>query len=215
MNKLIDESTYSQLNSTLASCEALIASGDLEDAEDTCSGVMGAVLNYAGNLNVYNIDLSCNPQPLCYDFTNETNYLNNPTVQSNLGVPAGTTWQTCNDQVNEDFGTDVITSYRYEIPNILAAGIPVVIYNGDLDLICNWVGGQMWTDSMSWPGQSNFTSTPVKPWTVSGVQAGTAKSASGLTFVRVFQAGHMVPHDQPKNALDLLRRVVNNLPFTN
>eukprot|EP01118_Nematostelium_gracile_P004704 TRINITY_DN15631_c0_g1_i1.p1 TRINITY_DN15631_c0_g1~~TRINITY_DN15631_c0_g1_i1.p1 ORF type:complete len:443 (+),score=123.28 TRINITY_DN15631_c0_g1_i1:46-1329(+) len=212
-NKLIDESTYVSINQTLAQCEQYLSTGDYDDAEMVCGGVMETVLEYAGNLNVYNIDLQCNPEPLCYDFTNQTNYLNSKSVQAALGVPSGTTWQTCNDQVNADFGVDVIQSYRYEVPNILAAGIPVVIYNGDLDLICNWVGGSMWTNSMSWPGQSAFQAAQMKPWLVNGVAAGQAKSAQGLTFVRVYQAGHMVPHDQPKNALDLLRRVVKNVPF--
>jgi len=212
-NNLIDSDTFSQMNQTLQQCTQLIDQGQLESAEEVCGGIMGAVLDYAGNLNVYNIKLQCNPQPLCYDFTNQTNYLNTPSVQQQLGVASqDITWETCNDQVNGDFGVDVITSYRYEIPVILTAGIPVVIYNGDLDLICNWVGGKLWVDSMDWRGQSTFASTPLKPWKVNGVAAGEAKSFQGFTFVRVYQAGHMVPHDQPANALDLLFRVVKKKP---
>ena len=31
------------------------------------------------------------------------------------------------------------------------------------------------------------------------MQAGRSRSADGLTFLEVFNAGHMVPMDQPKN----------------
>jgi len=213
-NNLIDEDTFTQINQTLVQCTSEIDSGDLEDAEQTCGGIMQAVLDYAGNLNVYNIDLQCNPQPLCYDFSNVTNYLNTPSVQQQLGVAnQDITWESCNDQVNADFGVDVITSYRYEIPIILKNNIPVVIYNGDLDLICNWVGGRLWVEGMNWPGQSTFSQAPFKTWNVNGKAAGQFKSAQGLTFVRVYQAGHMVPHDQPANALQLLQNIVTGQPF--
>jgi len=213
-NKLIDDAVYESMNTTYQQCYQLITSGDYDDASQVCPGIMGAVLNYAGNLNVYNIDLQCNPEPLCYDFTNITTYLNDPNVQQNLGVASqGITWQTCNYQVNEAFGIDVIESFRYEIPSLLNAGIRVVIYNGDLDLICNWVGGKMWADGMKWSGQQKFASAPMKTWTINGVAAGKSKTYNGFTFVRVFQAGHMVPHDQPANALQILQNIISGQPF--
>jgi len=201
------------MNATLQQCQSEINSGDYDDAEYTCGGIMQSVLNYAGNLNVYNIDLQCNPQPLCYDFSNVTNYLNQQSVQQALGIQGQINWQTCNDQVNSDFGIDVIKSFRYEIPSLLANNIRVVIYNGDLDLICNWIGGKMWVESMNWPGRSVFSQVPLTTWNVNGVAAGETKSAKGLTFVRVYQAGHMVPHDQPKNALALLNNIISGKPF--
>jgi len=53
----------------------------------------------------------------------------------------------------------------------------------------------------------------MKIWMVGGNAAGQAKSANGLSFVRVYQAGHMVPHDQPKNALALLDHILSGKPF--
>jgi len=213
-NNLINDATFEAMNETYKQCYQYISTGDYDDASQVCPGIMEAVLEYAGNLNVYNIDLQCNPQPLCYDFTNVTNYLNDPTVQQNLGVASqGITWQTCSDQVNENFGIDVIESFRYEIPSLLNAGIRVVIYNGDLDLICNWVGGKMWADSMKWSGQRNFAAAPMKTWNINGVPAGKSKTYNGFTFVKVNQAGHMVPHDQPANALQILKNIVTGQPF--
>jgi len=213
-NKLIDSQVYAQMNQTLAECVQLIDNQDYNDAFYTCSQIMGAVLNSAGNINVYNIDLPCNPQPLCYDFSNVTNYLNTPSVQQQLGVYSqGIQWQTCNFEVNQLFGNDIIESFRYEIPTILANKVPVVIYNGDLDLICNWVGGKMWVEGMAWKGKAAFNAAPMKTWLVGRSPAGQVKSADGLTFVRVYQAGHMVPHDQPKNALELLNHITSGKPF--
>jgi len=213
-NNLIDPNTYALINQTVVQCQQEIDQQDWNDADSTCNSIMGDVLEEAGNLNVYNIDLQCNPPPLCYDFTNITNYLNEPSVQQQLGVASqGITWQTCSDEVNGDFGIDRIQSFRYEIPTILAANVTTVIYNGDLDLICNWVGGKMWVEGMNWKGKSAFNAAPFRTWRVGSQPAGQVKTAQGLTFVRVYQAGHMVPHDQPSVALKLLKNLVTGTPF--
>ena len=31
-------------------------------------------------------------------------------------------------------------------------GIKVLIYNGDLDLLCNWKGAEKWTKQLKWKG---------------------------------------------------------------
>ena len=76
---------------------------------------------------------------------------------------------------------------------------------------------------------------PETVWAVDGTPAGTFQSALGLTFMRVYNSGHMVnfapllgkselylpskpgctqvPMDQPPNALDLLNRFVRDEPF--
>ena len=40
-----------------------------------------------------------------------------------------------------------------------------------------------------------------------------SRTFQGFTFMRVHDAGHMVPLDQPLNALDMLDKFLNNQPF--
>jgi len=42
---------------------------------------------------------------------------------------------------------------------------------------------------------------------------GTAKSYKGLSFVKVLEAGHMVPMDKPAAALQLLTQFMSNQPL--
>lgn len=74
---------------------------------------------------------------------------------------------------------------------MLEAGYPVLIFAGDKDYICNWLGQVAWTNALEWSGQANFNAAELHPWTVNGQPAGEAKSAKGLTWLRVFEAGHM------------------------
>jgi carboxypeptidase C (cathepsin A) len=48
---------------------------------------------------------------------------------------------------------------------------------------------------------------------VDNADAGWARTYGNLTFVQVKNAGHMVPLDQPSNALDMTNRFLNDQPF--
>jgi carboxypeptidase C (cathepsin A) len=41
-------------------------------------------------------------------------------------------------------------------------GIRVMIYAGDLDLICNWLGNRRWVDSLQWDGSADWAATTDK-----------------------------------------------------
>ena len=91
-----------------------------------------------------------------------------------------------------------------KIPDQLAGGIRVLIYAGDQDFICNWLGNHAWVNELPWAHQGEFASAPVTNWTVAGVAAGTRQNAANLTFLRVYDAGHMVPRDQPARSLAMV-----------
>ena len=103
------------------------------------------------------------------------------------------------------------------IPPMLEAGIRALVYAGDLDFICNWVGNQKWTLAMPWSGQDAFNDAAKneKTFTVDGASAGSAIEVDGgpLSFLRVFDAGHMVPMDKPRVAQEMLARFLANKPF--
>eukprot|EP00741_Cyanophora_paradoxa_P000869 tig00000448_g839.t1 len=76
------------------------------------------------------------------------------------------------------------------------------------DFICNWMGGLAWTSAMRWSGQAAFAGAEAREWRVAGRPAGSLKAAGPLAFLRVSEAGHMVPMDQPRPALALLRALL-------
>jgi len=61
-----------------------------------------------------------------------------------------------------------------------------------LDLICNYYGTSSYLSQMNWPGQQNFNKAANTTWTVNGTPAGSVRSYGGLTYVVVYDAGHMV-----------------------
>jgi len=207
---LINSYTAQQMNVTYGQCAAALQNQEWDQASYICGSLMETVLQDNPGINYYDIRKQCNG-PLCYDFSNIDNFLNQQNVQQAIGVSR--TWTECSDGVNEMFGVDREESFRFDIPTTLAGGYKVLVYSGDKDLICNYVGGISLLSTMRWPGRNAWLSSANVTWHVQGQTAGWAKTAAGLTWLQVHNAGHMVPMDQPKNALDMLFRLLNNKPF--
>ena len=90
------------------------------------------------------------------------------------------------------FGNDWMKDFNSTVPGLLALGVDVMIYAGDVDFICNWLGNKAWTMSLEWEGAPNFQKEGDHSWNVDGEAAGEARTYKGLTFLRVHDAGHMV-----------------------
>jgi len=165
-------------------------------------------------INLYDIRIPCEMPPLCYNFSLVDAFLAQPYVIEALGV-AGHSWVDCNRFVDLllVFAGDWMLNFADDVPLLLANGVNVLVYSGEDDFICNWYGGNAWTHALQWPGQSAFNAAPNTTWHVNGGEAGTAISAEGFTFLRVKDAGHMVPHDQPVNAVAMLSTFVSDGPW--
>jgi len=98
------------------------------------------------------------------------------------------------------------------LPGLLMK-IPVLLYNGNFDLICNMDGTAAYSSQMSWPGQQAFNKAVNKTWNGPSGPAGFYQSAQGLVRAVVNNAGHMVPFDQPANAQYLVWAYLNGQLF--
>lgn len=212
---VVDLSTYKQMQNAVPGCIKLISQCQQDHsvcsvAQFVCNDAELSPYEQTG-LNPYNIKEPCTVPGLCYNFTNVNTFLNSAATQATLGVSGE--WTSCNYQVNGDFSSDWMRNYQQDTLPLLASKIPVLVYAGDLDFICNWLGNHAWTEALQWPGKAAFNAAATKPWMVGGQQAGTIQAAEGLHFLRVFDAGHMVPHDQPAAALAMLDTFISGGSF--
>uniref|UniRef100_A0A6V7QU96 Carboxypeptidase n=1 Tax=Ananas comosus var. bracteatus TaxID=296719 RepID=A0A6V7QU96_ANACO len=172
-----------------------------------CNSIFTSILLLAGNINYYDIRKKCEGS-LCYDFSNMEKFLNEKYVRNALGV-GDRKFISCNPLVYEAMITDWMKNLEVGIPTLIDDGIKLLVYAGEYDLICNWLGNFRWVNSMEWSGQKTFAESPMAPFTVDGKKAGLIKAYGPLSFLKVHDAGHMVPMDQPKAALAMLRRWMN------
>ncbi|KAE9586492.1 putative carboxypeptidase C [Lupinus albus] len=156
------------------------------------------------NLIFYDIRKQCEGN-LCYDFSNLDNFLNNDKVKDALDAK-DLDFVSCSSTVYYAMLEDWMKNLEVDIPSLLEDGIKLLVYAGEEDLICNWLGNYRWVRAMKWSGQKKFKSAPKVKFIVDGVEAGSLTSHGPLSFLKVYQAGHMVPMDQPKASLEMLRK---------
>lgn len=80
---------------------------------------------------------------LCYDFSNMERFLNQKSVRDALGV-GNIDFVSCSSTVYEAMVMDWMRNLEVGIPTLLEDGIKVLIYAGEYDLICNWLGKLLW-----------------------------------------------------------------------
>lgn len=209
-NKLIGRVTLEETNIAYLQCKKLIESSDWDTAFVVCSGIVNRVLSAAGNINPYDFTKKCTYPPLCYNMQYITDFLNLPSTRKRLGV--SNTWTPCSQSVYTPLEADFVQSFRVDLPYLLQQ-YRVFIYEGVNDVMCNYYGSTAYLASMQWPGQQAFNNAANRTWTLEGQAVGSVRSANGLTYINVLNAGHMVPLDQPVAALQLFNNLIYNKPF--
>jgi len=217
---VISEETYNMMKSSEPMCTEGIAkcnSGDgmlnsfaCQAAFLYCNTALTTPYRATGK-NPYDITKDCGANPLCYDFSHIETFMNSATTKKALHVDEhDPTWQTCNMMINLGFHVDWMKNFAPYVADLVNDGIPALIYAGDLDFVCNYLGNQAWTLNLDWTHKTEFNAAEVKDWNAG---SGLARTANGLTFLQVHDAGHMVPSDQPENALDMITQFMNEQAF--
>jgi len=160
--------------------------------------------------NVYDVRGKCKDSSnLCYtELGWISEYLNRDDVQKALGAEVSN-YESCNFDINRNFlfQGDWMMPFHRLVPGLIEQ-IPVLIYAGDADYICNWLGNKAWTEALEWPGQKAYNKASFDELKLSadGTTIGNVKSSGNFTFIKLHAAGHMVPYDQPEASLDMLNR---------
>ncbi|CAR25290.1 carboxypeptidase C [Lachancea thermotolerans CBS 6340] len=166
-------------------------------------------------LNVYDIRSPCETEEggLCYaGLSYVEDYLNQPEVQVALGSDVSN-FTGCSNEVGLAFllTGDNNRPFQQYVAELVNRDIPVLLYAGDKDFICNWLGNLAWSDELEWKHKEQYSVLPLRPWKSedSGETLGQVKSYSSFTFLRVFGAGHMVPYNQPEASLEMVNRWIS------
>ncbi|XP_057953394.1 serine carboxypeptidase 1-like [Malania oleifera] len=145
--------------------------------------------------SIYNFDP-------CSDYYIDS-YLNIPEVQAALHANR-TTWSAC-----RSFNwTDSPSTTLPIIMDLMASGMRVWIYSGDLDARVPITSSRYSINSLKLPIVSTW-----HPWYTNSEVGGYVEQYKGLTLATVRGAGHIVPTHQPERALIMISSFLRgNLP---
>lgn len=218
---LIDTTQQAWAHEVLKECKSQVDAEDWIKAFETCQGIEDKL--FADFVQI----------PFIYDIREKTDFftdltavattwLNEPNVHKALNV-GSRPWRQSDGQGPSSIGrpvpehlkldemqpipdsviTDLIDNYRF------------MLYSGQYDgSSCNFLGTERMLEELDWDGKEAYETSERKVWKVDGSVAGYAKgSTDNFSFVLVANSGHLVPTNQPENALDMLRRFLNNEEF--
>ena len=176
--------------------------------------------------NTYDIRKKCEGE-LCYNLGEVVKFMNKPAVQDAFGVPRQP-WAACNMGINLAFMADWFASFDHMVAEMLdgptvnngvAKAVRTMIYVGEMDYVCNLKGNKEWTLQMDWSQKAQYNRAPDVDYRVANFSSspvGKLRVVPGktgpihFTFAHVYNAGHMVPMDQPEVMYDLLDHFLNN-----
>ncbi|XP_023944818.2 venom serine carboxypeptidase-like [Bicyclus anynana] len=112
-------------------------------------------------------------------------------------------------EVQEHLKYDILKSVASCVSDLLSH-YRLLFYNGQLDIIVAYPLTENFLRNLNFSSAKEYRTAARHIWRVDDEIAGYSKKAGNLTEVLVRNAGHMVPHDQPKWALDLITRFIKN-----
>lgn len=127
------------------------------------------------------------------------------TVQAlNVNNDKQESWQECNGAVGSSMRQGNDDAAVYLLPDLLE-NMEILFFNGDRDLICNHYGNERMIEHLEWNGKKGWTEgLELDEWVIDGVSKGKKQSDRNLTYVRIYNASHMVPYDEPEACLTML-----------
>ncbi|XP_041454871.1 lysosomal protective protein-like [Lytechinus variegatus] len=142
--------------------------------------------------------------PPCINVTGVTAYLNLPNVRKALHIAdEAPSWEVCSQLPYTTIYKTMYSTYK----DILAK-YRGMVYNGDTDMACNFLGDEWFVESLNLKKKSDRS-----PWMLGDQIAGFVKEFEGLSLVTIKGAGHMVPQERPAQALKMFTYFLQNKPL--
>ncbi|XP_005108565.2 lysosomal protective protein isoform X2 [Aplysia californica] len=151
--------------------------------------------------------------PPCVNETSAKIYLNTPAVRTALHIAAkALTWDVCSGPVGAGYHR-LYTTMRPQYEKALSRKMRILVYNGDVDMACNFLGDEWFVDQLDAKNPQQRKSWYYEAADGTKQVAGFYKAFDQITFVTVRGAGHMVPSDKPRPALKMFLSFIQRQPF--
>ncbi|KAH7911621.1 peptidase S10 serine carboxypeptidase [Hygrophoropsis aurantiaca] len=195
-------------------------------ASEYCwNGIFGPVFSHG--YNMYDARKKCSEDEegsLCYkEIMWAEKWMNVPEHQAALGVSPSRKFEACNIPLNLKFRYlhgDGMQNGAALLPELISNGIRLLIYAGNADLMCNYMGETTFISNLDNIYHDAFLEAAANPWSINEKPVGEVRSAGdspstagNLTLAIIYEAGHMSPYDQPAATLDMMTKWIRDVPI--
>uniref|UniRef100_A0A4W3IX54 Carboxypeptidase n=1 Tax=Callorhinchus milii TaxID=7868 RepID=A0A4W3IX54_CALMI len=182
-----------------------------KNKDQDCQNKVSAIL-HTKLLDLYQTNGRLRLDTPCTNSTPSSTFLNDWAIRRALHVPnVVQNWEICSSAVNLQY-TRLYADMKDQYLKLLNAWqYRILVYNGDVDMACNFMGDQWFVESLQ-----QLVTVNRRPWLYNkGVNqiGGFVKEFSNLAFVTIKGAGHMVPTDKPQAAFTIFSRFLRKEPY--
>ena len=226
---LVDEYGLNKINQSAVRTNAAALAGNWTQSTALWSLTEDIVEANAAGVNFYNIlkwgaddnvkkALKSAKTPLQKRYTRHvkvhandslSDLMNGP-IRKKLGViPSNVTWGSQSQDVFAALAGDFNKPVTDLVDEMLNTDLKVVVYSGQLDLIVDTVGTEKWVQKLKWNGLSGYNAAPRKVIQdkETNLPVAFVKEYKNFSFYWILDAGHMVPADAGKTALQMVSMV--------
>uniref|UniRef100_A0A3P8W2M5 Carboxypeptidase n=1 Tax=Cynoglossus semilaevis TaxID=244447 RepID=A0A3P8W2M5_CYNSE len=219
---LLDDNGLSEVTSAAEEVKKAVEQQQFEKATELWSMAETAVEQNTNGVNFYNI-LTQEPddkplqirrhiRPLHRQSLSE---LMNGPIKKKLGIiPQNVTWGGQAEEVFSNMAGDFMKPVVDVVDQLLSAGVNVTVYNGQLDLIVDTMGQELWVKRLKWEGLPRFNAlrwSALDDPGAQGVTGAFCKNYKNFAFYWILRAGHMIPSDQGPMALQMMRMITQQV----
>ncbi|KAM9061114.1 lysosomal protective protein-like [Sarcophilus harrisii] len=184
-----------------------------------CWGATGYQERYAADMSnlyrQYQFNVAVPPPgapipgvPKCINATAMYVWLNQNNVRQALHIPGFLpNWELCSTQVTSQYQRQYMDMAPF-YQELLQSNVRILVYNGDTDMACNFLGAEKFVESLNQPVMTTY-----QPWYYQRQVAGFFKEYEQITFLTVKGSGHMVPQYRPAQALKMFECFLKNTTY--
>lgn len=121
-------------------------------------------------------------------------YLQRPDIQKAIG--AQVTYSECPDAPYYKIANtgDDARSFLDTLSKVVQSGISTLIWAGDADWICNYLGVERSVNKVVYAGAAEFQTAALEEYMLNGTSYGLFKTVDNLNYLKVHAAGHEVAY---------------------
>ncbi|XP_038698150.1 serine carboxypeptidase-like 51 [Tripterygium wilfordii] len=206
----IDDNSLKESNRLALQVKQQIEEGKYRDARSTWAEMQRFIYERSNHVDFLNFLLDYGAQVLAP--VNFKEFMNGPIRDKLQIIPTNVTWEGERELVFDAFADDFMKPRIVEVDKLLSKGVNVVVYNGQLDLICSTKGVEAWVQKLRWDGLETYLSLERQPLYCEGdpTTKGFRRSYQNFTFYWILNAGHAVPANQPCISLQMVGEITKS-----
>ena len=230
---LLDQKDLSSVMQAAAETIKAVEAGEYLEATALWARTEDVIDAVTDSVNVYNVLQHHAPSPMtlmkneddtplgrlygkhvqAYQLESLSDFMNTY-IRKKLGIiPQNVIWGGQSSLVFKYQSKEFMKPVTKEVSKLLTAGVTVVVFQGQLDMICDTAGAELWLKKLTWskmPMYFNASRKPIYlPGDTSKNTAAFLKQYQNLKMYYIMKAGHMVPADAGDMALEMVKQVIH------